>query len=94
MSRVGQLYELQHEGPDGFTDYKFRVTEQRGAWLDVVLYEIHRRPDEGEDTIETTEVPYRARIIKTYHTDVGTYEMIRIMMGNRNAKWCAFRVMP
>jgi hypothetical protein len=91
MSIVGQEYELMVEGGDGFTDYKFRVVGQRGVWLNVVLYEIHRRPDEGEEVIEHPGDMLRARVAKSLDTDGAKYHMIRLIMEDKNARWYAYR---
>ena len=91
MSIVGHEYELTVEGGEGFTDYKFRVFGQRGVWLNVVLYEIHRRPDEGEEVIEHPGDMIRARIVRPIDTDGAKYHMIRLMMSDKNARWYAYR---
>lgn len=91
MSIVGQEYELMVEDGDGFTDYKYRVVGQRGVWLDVVLYEIHRRPDVGEEDIEHPNGMLRARVTKSLRSDGSVYHMIRLMMNDRNARWYAYR---
>ena len=91
MSLVGQVFTTHFDGYEGLVELKYRVVRQVGVWLNLVLFERISNNDDGTTTVTEINEPRRGRKMRDCVDEEGTYNVVRILTGDKNERWYAMR---